>query len=89
MDVGFFMIFTSYGWENCSDKQVWDEDLRLCEIAADSGFDCVWSAEHHFEDYSFCPDNLQLMTHLAAEVATARGYITEQCPAHAPSLPKR
>ena len=67
MDVGFFMIFTSYGWENCSDKQVWDEDLRLCEIAADSGFDCVWSTEHHFEDYSFCPDNLQLMTHLAAK----------------------
>ena len=67
MDVGFFMIFTSYGWENCSDKQVWDEDLRLCEIAADSGFDCVWSTEHHFEDYSICPDNLQLMTHLAAK----------------------
>ena len=41
--------------------------VRLAEIAADSGFDCLWSTEHHFNDYSFVPDNLQLMTHLAAK----------------------
>ena len=70
MDVGFFMIFTSYGWENCSDAQTWKEDLRLAEMAADLGFDCIWSTEHHFDDYSFCPDNLQLMTHLAAKHPT-------------------
>ncbi len=29
------------------------------------GFNVLWSAEHHFFDYSFCPDNLQLMTYLA------------------------
>jgi alkanesulfonate monooxygenase SsuD/methylene tetrahydromethanopterin reductase-like flavin-dependent oxidoreductase (luciferase family) len=66
MDVGMMMIFASYGWEGCSDGQVWDEELRLARIAADSGFDCLWSAEHHFNDYSFVPDNLALMTHLAA-----------------------
>ena len=31
-----------------------------------SGFDCLWSAEHHFNDYSFVPDNVQLMTYLTA-----------------------
>ena len=67
MDVGFMMIFASYGWDNCSDAQTWQEELRLAEIAADSGFDVLWSTEHHFEDYSFCPDNIQLMTHLAAK----------------------
>ena len=67
MDVGCFMIFASYGWDNCSDAQTWNEDLRLAEIAADSGFDVLWSTEHHFCDYSFIPDNLQLMTHLAAK----------------------
>ena len=41
--------------------------LRLAEIAADAGFDCLWSAEHHFNDYSFVPDNIQLMTHIAAK----------------------
>lgn len=66
MDVGMMMVFASYGWENCSDDRVWDEEIRLARIAADSGFDALWSAEHHFFDYSFCPDNLQLMTYLAA-----------------------
>src|SRR3954454_5555589 len=66
MDVGMMMVFASYGWENCSDKRVWDEEIRLARLAADLGFDCLWSAEHHFNDYSFVPDNLQLMTYLTA-----------------------
>ncbi len=66
MDVGMMMVFASYGWENTPDHQVWDEEIRLARLAADSGFDVLWSAEHHFFDYSFCPDNLQLMTYLAA-----------------------
>ena len=66
MDVGMMMLFSTYGWDDCSDSRAWDEELRLARLAADSGFDCLWSAEHHFNDYSFVPDNLQLMTHLAA-----------------------
>jgi alkanesulfonate monooxygenase SsuD/methylene tetrahydromethanopterin reductase-like flavin-dependent oxidoreductase (luciferase family) len=65
MDVGMMMVFASYGWENIGDDQVWDEEIRLARLAADLGFDVLWSAEHHFFDYSFCPDNLQLMTYLA------------------------
>lgn len=67
MDVGLMMIFSSYGWENMSDKQVWDEDINLALQAPGLGFDVLWAAEHHFFDYSFCPDNLQLMTYLAAK----------------------
>ena len=67
MDVGMMMLFTNYGWDDCPDGQVWEEELRLAAIAADSGFDCLWSAEHHFNDYSFVPDNLHLMTHVAAK----------------------
>jgi alkanesulfonate monooxygenase SsuD/methylene tetrahydromethanopterin reductase-like flavin-dependent oxidoreductase (luciferase family) len=66
MDVGLQMVFASYGWSNVSDAQVWDEELRLARLAADLGFDVLWSVEHHFNDYSFCPDNLQLMSYLAA-----------------------
>src|ERR671926_214820 len=66
MDVGMMMVFASYGWENCSDARVWDEEIRLARLAADLGFDCLWSAELHFNDYSFVPDNLQLMTYLTA-----------------------
>ena len=66
MDVGLQMVFASYGWTNVTDEQVWDEEINLARIAADSGFDVLWSVEHHFNDYSFCPDNLQLMAYLAA-----------------------
>ena len=66
MDVGLQMVFSSYGWSSVSDEQVWDEELRLARLAADLGFDVLWSVEHHFNDYSFCPDNLQLMSYLAA-----------------------
>jgi alkanesulfonate monooxygenase SsuD/methylene tetrahydromethanopterin reductase-like flavin-dependent oxidoreductase (luciferase family) len=66
MDVGLQMVFSSYGWSDVSDGQVWDEELRLARLAADLGFDVLWSVEHHFNDYSFCPDNLQLLSYLAA-----------------------
>ena len=75
MDVGMMMVFASYGWENTGDDQVWDEEIRLARLAADSGFDVLWSAEHHFFDYSFCPDNLQLMTYLAG-VCPGMGFGT-------------
>ncbi len=66
MDVGMMMIFTNYGWDDCPDGQVWEEEIRLAGLARDLGFDCLWSAEHHFNDYSFIPDNVQLMSHLTA-----------------------
>ncbi|MBT6912541.1 MAG: LLM class flavin-dependent oxidoreductase, partial [Rhodospirillaceae bacterium] len=66
MDVGMMMIFASYGWDDCPDGQVWEEEIKLARIAADSGFNCLWSAEHHFNDYSFVPDNINLMTYLSA-----------------------
>ena len=65
MDVGLMMVFASYGWDDCPDERVWDEEIRLARVAADLGFDVLWSAEHHFNDYSFVPDNLHLMAHLA------------------------
>lgn len=52
MDVGYFMIFSSYGWDNQPDGETWKEELRLADVAADLGFDCLWSTEHHFADYS-------------------------------------
>ncbi len=71
MDVGMMMVFASYGWDDCSDARVWEEEIRLARLAADLGFDCLWSAEHHFNDYSFVPNNLQLMTYLTALCPTS------------------
>jgi hypothetical protein len=66
MDLGLQMIFATYGWSNVSDEQAWNEELQFARLAADHGFDVLWSVEHHGNDYSFCPDNLQLMSYLAA-----------------------
>ena len=66
MDVGYLMIFSNCGWDGQPDGETWKEELRLCDMAADMGFDCLWSAEHHFADDAFVPDNLQRITDLAA-----------------------
>jgi len=67
MDVGLQLGFFKYGWpDSMKDSQVWDEEIRLAHIADDLGFDVLWAVEHHFADYSFCPDNLQVMAYLAS-----------------------
>jgi hypothetical protein len=34
-------VFASYGWDECSDVRVWEEEIRLARLAADLGFDCL------------------------------------------------
>lgn len=70
MEVGVQMVFATYGWEGMSDDVAWDEEIRLAKLADELGFAALWSVEHHFNDYSFCPDNLQLMSYLAAVCPT-------------------
>ncbi len=65
MRVGLQLLFGSYGWQGIRDSQVYEEDLALARMAEDLGFDAIWPVEHHFFDYSFCPDNLQLLSYLA------------------------
>src|SRR6202035_1332863 len=66
MDVGIQMVLATYGWQGMTDDEAWDEEIRLARLADELGFDALWAVEHHFNDYSFCPDNLQLMAYLAA-----------------------
>ena len=65
MDVGIQTLFSSHGWDGITDAQVYDEDTRLALLAEDLGFDCVWAVEHHFYDYSFCPDNTEWLAYVA------------------------
>src|ERR1700733_13051330 len=62
MDVGIQMIFSSYGWPGMSDREAWQEEIRLARLADELGFDVIWSVEHHFFDYSFCPANPQVLS---------------------------
>jgi len=65
MDIGLQIIFASYGWEDMSDDEVYKLEIDMAKEAEALGFDTVWPTEHHFFDYSFCPDNLQLLSYLA------------------------
>ncbi|MEM7326253.1 MAG: LLM class flavin-dependent oxidoreductase [Actinomycetota bacterium] len=69
MDVGTQHFFPSYGWDDITDGQVYADEIQLALMAEDLGFDVVWAVEHHFEDYSFCPDNTQLLSYIAAKTS--------------------
>ncbi|MCR9243243.1 MAG: LLM class flavin-dependent oxidoreductase [Rhodobiaceae bacterium] len=68
MQVGIQMVFQNFNRE-VSDAQVYDEDIKLGILAEELGFDALWPVEHHFEDYSFCPDNTQFLSYMAARTS--------------------
>ena len=69
MDVGIQVIFSAFG-SSISDSQIYSEEIRLCVLAEELGYDVIWPVEHHFTDYSFCPDNTQFLSYLAGRTST-------------------
>jgi alkanesulfonate monooxygenase SsuD/methylene tetrahydromethanopterin reductase-like flavin-dependent oxidoreductase (luciferase family) len=64
MHVGMGVIFQGLG-EARSDRDVYREELRLGDLAEPLGFDSLWGVEHHFTDYTMCPDVLQYLSYFA------------------------
>jgi len=69
MRVGVQMIFQSWGYGDITDGQVVAEEVELGVLADQLGFDALWPVEHHFDDYSFCPDNTVLLANMAARTS--------------------
>jgi len=67
MQLGIVQIAQSFGFDNITDGQVYDEELRSGILADELGYDLVSMVEHHFEDYALCPDNFVYLAHLAAK----------------------
>ena len=64
MHVGMGVVFQNP--ENAlSDAEVWDQEVAIALEAEEMGFDSIWTVEHHFTDYTMCPDPVQLLTYLA------------------------
>ncbi|MGH9000980.1 MAG: LLM class flavin-dependent oxidoreductase [Acidimicrobiia bacterium] len=63
MHVGMSLIFQSAG--GLSDREVYQAELRMAELAEPLGFQSIWGVEHHFTDYTMCPDVLQFLTYMA------------------------
>jgi alkanesulfonate monooxygenase SsuD/methylene tetrahydromethanopterin reductase-like flavin-dependent oxidoreductase (luciferase family) len=48
-----------------SDRDIFNEELSLALIADETGFDSVWTIEHHFTPYTMVTNPLQYLTYLA------------------------
>src|ERR687885_1295546 len=84
MHVGFAPLFQTPGNVR-SDAEVYRQELRLAEMAEPLGFDSVWGVEHHFTDYTMCPDVLQFLTYVAGRTQRAQlGSMVVVLPWHDP-----
>lgn len=48
-----------------SDRDVFTEELEVARIADATGFDAVWTIEHHFTPYTMVTNPLQYLTYVA------------------------
>jgi alkanesulfonate monooxygenase SsuD/methylene tetrahydromethanopterin reductase-like flavin-dependent oxidoreductase (luciferase family) len=64
MHVGMATVFQNPG-QALRDYDVYQHELRLSDLAEPLGFESIWGVEHHFTDYTMCPDVLQFLTWMA------------------------
>src|SRR5262245_14471134 len=84
MHVGMAAIFQNPEQAK-SDRDVWRDDLRLALQAESLGFESLWGVEHHFTDYTMCPDVLQYLTYLAGATESIQlGSMVVVLPWHRP-----
>lgn len=67
MRIGMQMLFQNPG--TMTDAEVYRQELRVAELAEPLGFDILWCVEHHFDAYSMCPDNTQVLSWLGARTS--------------------
>src|ERR1044072_5080660 len=84
MHVGMSAIFQGFGG-SLSDREEWEADPRLADLPWPLGFESIWSVEHHFTDYTMCPDVLQFLTYMAGRTKTVQlGSMVVVLPWHDP-----
>src|SRR3990170_4001815 len=84
MHVGMAVIFQGMG-DGRTDRNVYRNELRLGDLAEPLGFESIWGVEHHFTDYTMCPDVLQFLTYMAARTSKVQlGSMVVVLPWHDP-----
>jgi alkanesulfonate monooxygenase SsuD/methylene tetrahydromethanopterin reductase-like flavin-dependent oxidoreductase (luciferase family) len=84
MHVGMGVIFQGQG-EGRTDRNVYRNELRLGDLAEPLGFESLWGVEHHFTDYTMCPDVLQYLTFFAGRTERIQlGSMVVVLPWHSP-----
>jgi alkanesulfonate monooxygenase SsuD/methylene tetrahydromethanopterin reductase-like flavin-dependent oxidoreductase (luciferase family) len=68
-----------------TDLDVYRNDVRLADMAEPLGYESIWTVEHHFTDYTMCPDPLQFLTYMAGRTERVRlGTMVVVLPWHDP-----
>jgi alkanesulfonate monooxygenase SsuD/methylene tetrahydromethanopterin reductase-like flavin-dependent oxidoreductase (luciferase family) len=82
--VGMSAIFQGFGG-TMSDREVYDADIHLADLAEPHGYESIWGVEHHFTNYTMCPDVLQFLTFMAGRTERVRlGSMVAVLPWHDP-----
>jgi alkanesulfonate monooxygenase SsuD/methylene tetrahydromethanopterin reductase-like flavin-dependent oxidoreductase (luciferase family) len=83
MHIGTGVFFQ--GGHGRSDAQVWREGVALADRIEPLGFDSLWTAEHHFDDYVMSPNPAQFLTYMAGRTRRVRlGSMVMVVPWHDP-----
>ena len=64
MHFGLLSVFQNYG-DAHDDAEIVRGELEIARAADALGYDSYWATEHHFFNYSMCPDNLQWLAQVA------------------------
>ncbi len=84
MHVGMSTIFQN-PHDQRPDREVYREELQLANLAEPLGFQSVWGVEHHFTDYTMCPDVLQFLSYMAGRTQRVQlGSMVVVLPWHDP-----
>ncbi|HCP24277.1 MAG: LLM class flavin-dependent oxidoreductase [SAR202 cluster bacterium] len=64
MHVGTSTFFQNPN-QSKTDFEVYQNELRLADMVEPLGYESIWGVEHHFTDYTMCPDVLQFLSYMA------------------------
>jgi alkanesulfonate monooxygenase SsuD/methylene tetrahydromethanopterin reductase-like flavin-dependent oxidoreductase (luciferase family) len=84
MHVGTGLIFQATDPKR-TDHDVYKAELALGDLVEPLGFDSIWGVEHHFTDYTMCPDVLQYLSYWAGRTKNIKlGSMVVVLPWHDP-----
>lgn len=84
MHVGMTTFFQNLG-RPISDHAVYRHEMSMADLAEPLGFDSIWGAEHHFDDYTMCPNVAQFLTYMAGRTTRVKlGSMVMVLPWHDP-----
>ena len=72
MKVGQLMLFQNHPNLPQSDYEMYQNELDIALMSEPLGLDSVWAVEHHFTDYTLCPNIPEFLAFVAGQTKTIK-----------------